>query len=366
MAASDVYKFYCDLEDDKFVLIYLGVFDDDLTTILLDINEASKSEMKASKKKMSFLIAECFQNIIRHSEKTEKSEVYKGFPEMFMLRDKGIIHHLVTSNVVDTATKNLLQNSLNSLKDLNAEQLRELYLHAFKTNTHSEKGGAGLGLIEMARKSGVAPSFEFISVANDLFNFFMQVNVLPKNYDGPISSEATSLSTTINLYERMRNEKVVLVQKGDFSQEAVMPLVHLFENNLMLQAENITTLKNVIYLLIEMLQNITRHGEKINEIKEGIFYVCKPDAQTYQINTGNFITKDLGIKLNEQLKVLIELDKIALTKLYKKQLMSDVEVEGKGAGIGLIEIFRHSLGGVNYEIIELNSTLSFFAFSVKV
>ena len=46
--------------------------------------------------------------------------------------------------------------------------------------------------------------------------------------------------------------------------------------------------------------------------------------------------------------------------------MNTEEVEGKGAGIGLIEICRHSSDGINYEILELNSTLSFFGFSVKV
>ena len=365
MPASEVYKFYQDLASDKFVLIYLGVFDDNLTTILLDINEASKSEMKASRKKMSFLIAECFQNIIRHAEKSG-NKVYQDYPEMFLLRDKGSVHQLITSNLVDGDTKNLLNKNLNSLKELNSEELKELYLHAFQNNTHSEKGGAGLGLIEMARKSGIPPSFEFIEVEQGMYNFIMQVNVIAKNYYGDITAETTSLDSAIGIYNRVLREKIVLVQKGDFSQEAVMPLIQLFENNLTLQAEHITTLKKVIYLLIEMLQNITRHGEKVNEIKEGIFYVSKTDDNSYQINTGNFVTHEMGVKLSTQLSNIVSLDKIELTKLYKQQLMNTEEVEGKGAGIGLIEICRHSSDGINYEILELNSTLSFFGFSVKV
>ena len=73
----DIFSLYNELKNDSFVLVYMGEFDDDLTTILMDINDASKTDMKTSRKKMSYLIAECFQNIIRHSDK-KKSCGYKG------------------------------------------------------------------------------------------------------------------------------------------------------------------------------------------------------------------------------------------------------------------------------------------------
>jgi hypothetical protein len=85
LSAYNVYKM---LAKDSFVLLYMGVFDDQLTSILMDINDAGKFEIKSSRKKISFLIAECFQNIVRHSDEEDKAAIGFKLPEMFLLRNR--------------------------------------------------------------------------------------------------------------------------------------------------------------------------------------------------------------------------------------------------------------------------------------
>lgn len=151
MPSHKIKDFYNLLSRDSFVLIYLGAFDDELTPILMDINDAGKSEMKSSRKKISYLIAECFQNIIRHSDKTNRVTLSEDVPEMFILRDRNRIHHLVTTNIVQNEHTVDLSSKLDSLQNLSASELKEMYMQIFQNSETSAKGGAGLGLIDMAR-----------------------------------------------------------------------------------------------------------------------------------------------------------------------------------------------------------------------
>jgi len=344
----------------------MGEFDDELTTILMDINDVSKSEMKAQRKKISYLIAECFQNIIRHSDKKNRANLAAEIPEMFVLRDRKKIHQLITTNIVKNEVVESLKVKLNSLQNLNADELKELYTQVFQNNERTERGGAGLGLIDMARKSGTAPTYQFADLGNGFSNFFMQVNVLAKDFEGVVSQEDTSISSALDIYNQMTAEKVVMAKKGDFSQEAVLPLIQLFENNLNLKEEQIGLAKKVLYILIEMLQNMTRYAELQNGMREGIFYISETESNTYSVCTGNFLKSFQAIKLKSDLDDLLKMDKIELAKAYKMKLMSDEQEEGKGAGIGLIELCRHSSDQIIYDISDAGDGLSFFSLKVKV
>ncbi len=366
MHKEATFELFHELSNDTFDLIYLGEFDDELTAIFLDINEVSKAEIKSYKKKISFLIAECFQNIIRHSDDGSKKEIDIHIPRMFMLRDKGKIHHIVTSNLIENAQQENLSTSLDSLKNLTKSELKEIYLNALINNQHSEKGGAGLGLIEMARKSGNAPSFDFVKITDTYSNFFLQVNIAAKDYNGDNLEDETSVESAKGIYKRMKDEEIILVQKGDFSQDSIIPLIQLFENNLTLKEENLVIKKKALYVLIEMLQNITIHSSEEGVLKQAILIVRKSEGSEYGISTGNYISNEEGKILVEQLDSIADLDKIELTKRYKKQLSSRSATEGKGAGIGLIEICRNSSERIDYHIKEISDDTSFFSLNVKL
>lgn len=69
MQLDSVLNWYLKFKENHFVLCYMGEFDDELTSILMEVSESCKTDRKSTKKKVSYLIAECFQNIVRHSDK---------------------------------------------------------------------------------------------------------------------------------------------------------------------------------------------------------------------------------------------------------------------------------------------------------
>lgn len=360
------YDFYKMLAKDSFVLMYMGIFDDQLTSILMDINDAGKFEMKSSRKKISFLIAECFQNIVRHSDDEHKAAIGFNIPEMFLLRNRKSMHHLVTTNIVRNHDREKLTESIDHLKSLSKDELKELYLNVFTQSCHSEKGGAGLGLIEMARKSGTAPTYKFEALGNNYSNFFFQVNVLPHEFSGVVTDNETTIQPALNIYDKMTEQKVVLLQKGDFSKEAIMPLISLFENNLALKSEDVQVMKKVITLLVEMLENIHDHAKEMNGFREGIFYVAENTPGQYEINTGNFIPVSQSLILKERLDAISKLTEGKQKKGLKRKLEKLSDGEKFSPGAGLVEICKNSTGKLIYDFRPIGHSLSFFSLKVNL
>jgi hypothetical protein len=66
---------------------------------------------------------------------------------------------------------------IDQVNALDKEGLKELYKEVIKKGEISEKGGAGLGFIDMARKSGQKLEYSFEPI-NDEFSFFsLQITV---------------------------------------------------------------------------------------------------------------------------------------------------------------------------------------------
>lgn len=351
------FDFYSKLKDDSFSLIYMGEFDDDLTSHLMRIQETSSDERRGIKKRVSYLIAECFQNVIRHSD--DEIDAQADYTQkMFIMRQMSGVHYLGSTNPVEASQIESLTDSLESLKNISEEELRERYLAALGNNLLSEKGGGGLGLIEMARKTKKPPEYDFVPINNQFSNFFFQILMDGKNADE--AHEALPVSDMISIYDEMINENIVLLRKGDFSQDTILPLFQLFESNLHLKKEDLVFKKKSLYILIELLQNMNRHAMKIDGSKEGLFTIALNDG-VYTMETGNFIQNDQAEILKGHLDGLKGLDNVQLAKRYKEQLLDNSISEDQGAGIGIIEMFRQSDGEIIYTFTPVDEEKSFFS-----
>jgi hypothetical protein len=353
MRSMRAYDFYSLLQGDRFSLIYMGEFDDDLTSLLMRIQETSSDEGRSTKKRVSYLIAECFQNIIRHTDE-ETDERAEFTRKMFLMRNVKGTHYLASTNPVENDHVDPLINSIESLKKLSEEELKKLYLMALGNNVLSEKGGGGLGLIEMARKTKNAPQYHFKPINEEYSNFFLQLVM-----DGESAEDKhVEVDDVVRLYDEMVRENIVLLRKGDFSQESILPLFQLFESNLQLKKEDLVFKKKSLYILIELLQNMNRHAVPVNGSKEGLFMISMED-NSYTMETGNFISNEDAESLKNHLESLQGLDKIALAKRYKEQLLNNSIHEDQGAGIGIIEMFRQSDGELKFEFKKVDEKNSF-------
>jgi hypothetical protein len=69
-----------------------------------------------------------------------------------------------------------LKEKIDKINSLSKDELKDFYKFVLNNQTFSEKGGGGLGLIDMARKTGNKLEYQFSSF-NPEFDFF-NLNVL--------------------------------------------------------------------------------------------------------------------------------------------------------------------------------------------
>jgi hypothetical protein len=70
-----------------------------------------------------------------------------------------------------------LKANLERINALDKDGLKDLYKQIIQGATLSEKGGAGLGFVDMARKSGEKLWFDFPEMSEAQSFFCMKVNV---------------------------------------------------------------------------------------------------------------------------------------------------------------------------------------------
>ena len=173
------------------------------------------------------------------------------------------------------------------------------------------------------------------------------------------------LDFAYQLYKTMKTNQISLVYEGEVTQEITKTFTALTEKNLAKSAESNTVQRKVFNVMVECLQNISKHADTISEEgddskeRRGIVIISKTD-DGYNIITGNVVKTAKVSDLQASLELINSLDKEGLSNLYKQQIVEGRISEKGGAGLGLIDIAKKSGEKLSYQFKEINSSVSFF------
>lgn len=170
---SDIYNM---MSDQKIILTYLGDITPDITNALLKAikNDNTKfDEEIATKKKVYKIIVECLENICRHSEKVEK----KLSQSIFLLGRDDKNYYIITGNYILGTQVESIKSVLEQVNGMNKDQIKEKYREILSEGKISDKGGAGLGIIDIAMKSENQIEYEFVPVQDDISFYIFKVSV---------------------------------------------------------------------------------------------------------------------------------------------------------------------------------------------
>lgn len=367
MKIKNTYELFNQLAEDNFSLIYYGSASDDITDLLIGLSELNINNIQALsklRKKVSFLMAECFQNIIRHSDVTEDQYNKSSKRHFFFTRSRAKTYYISSANLVENKKVLPLKEKLDQVNVLDKDGLKKLYLEVLNNEEISGKGGAGLGIIEMARKSGQKLSFDFQKIDEQYSYFFLQIKLLGKGLEES-DTKNIPLSESVKYQQMVDKENIFMVHRDNFSQDSIKPVLKMVENNLKQITVKVSQTKRAYHILVEVLQNISKHGLIENDVRNGIFIMSHRN-DGYNISAGNFIANENTKKLKADLNSLSKLTKDELNSSYKKRLREGMITKDGGAGLGLIDIFRETLNGIDYGFIPVDNHKSFFAFSINI
>lgn len=129
---------------------------------------------KGPLKKIFFISVETLQNMLIHGNRDEAGKQYN----FFILTKNSVKTYITSANLVQNKNIDGLENQIsriNSFED--TAGLKQYYMQHLENNELSEKGGAGLGFITIAMKSGNKLKYGFDKITGDTSLFWLTSTV---------------------------------------------------------------------------------------------------------------------------------------------------------------------------------------------
>lgn len=164
------------MEDNAVKLSFSGDFSPDLITVLLLMAKSNIGARSVMKKVYNIMI-ECLENLTKHSLESN----HKEFPAIFLLGKDDDNYYLATGNRIGKNEIDTLKGKIDRANSLDKDGLRSWYNEILMSDTGlNERGGAGLGIIDMAMKSGHPFEYSFDDIDTDYSFFTLKIKVQDK------------------------------------------------------------------------------------------------------------------------------------------------------------------------------------------
>jgi hypothetical protein len=91
-------------------------------------------------------------------------------------------YKIITGNYILNENVSGLKKRIDEINALTKEELKEYYKQVLTNGEMSLKGGGGLGIIDIARKSGEKLEYEFLPITDNISFFILNIKINNKIY----------------------------------------------------------------------------------------------------------------------------------------------------------------------------------------
>jgi hypothetical protein len=168
------------MEKGNIMLSFKGEVTSDLLTSILQIMESKMEtldEPPKIKKKVYNILVECLQNLYHHIDEDDPKTVANENSALFMIRKEEGEYSIMTGNFIANENVELLKGRLDRINDMDKDALKVYYKEVLNNGEMSTKGGGGLGMIDIARKSGKKLEYHFDHVDDEHSFFSLNIKV---------------------------------------------------------------------------------------------------------------------------------------------------------------------------------------------
>lgn len=176
---------YEKMNQGEVLVAYKGSIEADVIANTLSMVELKleNSEVQTSiKKKLYNVLVESLQNLYHHvdtpDDKFDNDSETKSNYGIFILNKLDDGFRISTGNFIQNNKVPVIKEKIDKINSLSAEELKDFYKFVLNNQKFSEKGGGGLGLIDMARKTGNKLEYHFFEYNKeyDFFNLTVLIN----------------------------------------------------------------------------------------------------------------------------------------------------------------------------------------------
>ncbi|MGB8491774.1 MAG: SiaB family protein kinase [Bacteroidales bacterium] len=319
----------------------------------------------AGRKRLFMFVLENLQNIVKHGEQAR----FDKMPVVVYSRtDDG--YNITTGNIISDSHIENLRKRLDKVNGLELTEIKNLYREILSTAEFSNKGGAGLGLIEMAIKTGNKLDYDFIHLKNGYSYFILSKTVDSKGI-GMHSGEnekAFKGVSALELEEMMAENRMHMIWSGHLSEGIEEEVLSLTEARLSDEDVDARIQRRVFNIMVEILENVLKYnpGREPGEKYGMPVATVSIEDNKFLLTTGNLIHRERVTLLKEKLDVINSCDNSELKDLFYRSL-SEQTIESDSTGnLGLISVARKSGSKLRYSIEDVNDRYSYFLLTVKV
>ncbi|NQZ76969.1 MAG: hypothetical protein HRT61_12840 [Ekhidna sp.] len=164
-----IIKFKKMMTESDVNIVYLGnVTQTTIEGVTEMISEdlSVRNESRKVTKRVYHVMMESLQNICKHADSqtdTESNSLESGLVKqgIFLIGHNDTEYFITTGNNIEISSAAALREILDEINSQDADGIRQMYKHAMLNSDIGETGGAGLGFIDMAKKTGTKYEYYF-------------------------------------------------------------------------------------------------------------------------------------------------------------------------------------------------------------
>jgi len=174
--------YYTDLSKGDVILAYKGSITSDLINDVLEGVEKKLEEVQEeskTRKKIYNVLVESMQNLFHHIE-----EYHEGINEdldpkfgVLVIEKENGLYKVTTGNFVNSTKIKFLKEKIDKINSLTKDELKDMYKFILNHQKLSAKGGGGLGLVDIARKTGNKLEYAFYNYNNNYYFFNLTIRI---------------------------------------------------------------------------------------------------------------------------------------------------------------------------------------------
>jgi hypothetical protein len=177
---ENIHDFYNKMEKGNIMLSFKGEVTSDLLTSILQIMESKMETLEEPpkiKKKVYNILVECLQNLYHHLDDDDFKTRVNEKSALFMIRKLDGEYSIMTGNFIASENVEMMQGRLDRINEMDKDQLKVYYKEVLNNGEMSAKGGGGLGMIDIARKSGKKLEYNFDRIDEEYSFFSLNIKV---------------------------------------------------------------------------------------------------------------------------------------------------------------------------------------------
>ena len=179
---GNIFEIYKQLEERNVIISFKGVMTSEILTTTLQIMESRMDKLEERpkiRKKVFNVLVECLQNLYHHIDDDidDKSTPQNKRNCLFILARENAAYIITTGNYIKPEDSPILEEKLDTINGMTRDELKSYYKQVLNEGTMSDKGTAGLGMIDIARKSGKKLEYDLTPINENLTFFSLSVRI---------------------------------------------------------------------------------------------------------------------------------------------------------------------------------------------